>query len=168
MTFKHIGALAATILADVEHKKGEAPNVAKVLVPPHNALSTVCTDVSFDDPGLVELGEVLLSTMFAYQGKGLSAPQIGVTKRMFCMRYDATGNAVVMCNPVMLRHGRNKVTDTEGCLSLPGRRLRVERYRICDVEWYSPTGEYHKATMCNNDARCVQHEIDHLNGKLIA
>lgn len=91
----------------------------------------------------------------------------GVLSRVFCMRYDATGNAVVMCNPVIVRHGRDTVTEVEGCLSLPGRRIRVERYRICDVEWYDPNGGHHKATMRNNDARCVQHEIDHLDGKLI-
>lgn len=139
--------------------------VLTVLKAPDERLTAVCEAVVPGAPELLHLGEDMVLTMFYAAGKGLAAPQVGILRRVICMRYQ--GGVVVMCNPVIARHGKDVVTDVEGCLSLPFKRVRVPRYRIVDVTWYDVYGNAQSATMRNDDARCVQHEIDHLNGVLI-
>jgi peptide deformylase len=84
---------------------------------------------------------------------------------MFVMRY---GNRSIVCvNPEITRRGRDKTTDVEGCLSIPGKRIRVSRSKICDLEFTQLSGELRKLKLKGIDARCAQHEMDHLEGVLI-
>jgi peptide deformylase len=99
-------------------------------------------------------------------GQGLAAPQIGELKRVCVVR---VGNEFVpMVNPVLVRHGRDVVTAAEGCLSTEGHVVQVPRFRIVEVSyerWPDRIKVIDRLT--GNDARIAQHEIDHLDGRLI-
>lgn len=140
--------------------------IRRILKVPNSKLTEVCTDVDFADPATLELAEDLLETMVFGAGRGLAAPQVGVCVRMFAMRLG--DRLAVICNPTVVRHGKDVVTDVEGCLSIPGRRLRVPRYNIIEVDCFDITGVHQPPLKLRGiDARCAQHEIDHLSGKLI-
>ena len=137
-----------------------------IIKAPNPILNTVCSDIDVTNPSTLILATDMVQTMLVANGLGLAAPQVGETVRMFCMKYG--GTVIVMCNPIITRHGREKATDVEGCLSIPGFRIRVSRYKIITVQWTDLDGSIKKEKMRGMDARCVQHEIDHLNGILIA
>lgn len=102
----------------------------------------------------------------AMNGQGLAAVQIGELQRVVVCR---VGNSFVpMVNPVLVRHGRDLITEAEGCLSTEGHVVRVPRFRIVEVSyerWPDRLKVIDRLT--GNDARVAQHEIDHLDGKLI-
>jgi len=104
----------------------------------------------------------LKAVKHALNGVGLAAPQIGVLKRI------AIAQGEVLINPVITRHGRDVITDLEGCLSTEGHVVRVPRWRIIDAVWYNEQWERQSGTLYNLAARVFQHELDHLDGKLIA
>ena len=141
-------------------------SICKIITAPDVRLSTVCTEVIPNTPHIRRLAVNLVDTMYDAKGLGLAAPQLGETIRMFCMRYG--DRALVMCNPRIVEWGKALVRGDEGCLSLPGQTVEVRRHKVITVLWRDPDGIVQKAKMRGMDARCVQHEIDHMNGKLIS
>src|SRR5208337_4033869 len=113
------------------------------------ALSKVCDKIEDNEfgPKLVEFGQSLLATMKSRNGIGLAAPQVGVAKRMFVMRF-----------PGRLVPGR------EGCLSLPGLFEQVYRAENCILQYRIPFGSTYEIALDRWDARVAQHEADHLDG----
>jgi peptide deformylase len=140
--------------------------ICKVIIAPDVRLSTVCTEVTPNTPYIRRLAANLVDTMYAARGLGLAAPQIGETVRMFCMRHG--DSALVMCNPHITLRGKAMARDEEGCLSLPGQRVEVRRHKVITVRWHDLDGTVQRVEVRGMTARCVQHEIDHLNGKLIS
>jgi peptide deformylase len=69
-----------------------------------------------------------------------------------------------MLNPVWVRHSRKRVTDWEGCLSIPGLRARVPRYETIEIEFTARDGRRLRGTLKGFVARIFQHEFDHING----
>lgn len=138
-------------------------SVLSIIIAPDPRLNAVCEDVILGEHRLLAID--LVDTMYAKRGQGLAAPQVGTLVRMFCMRYG--GRTIVMCNPQITRRGKDVVRADEGCLSIPGQRVIVARHKIITVQWHNPDGTIRSAKMRGLDARCVQHEIDHLDGKLI-
>ncbi len=117
---------------------------------------------------LVKLVEDMFETMYAARGVGLAAPQIGVNRRLFVM--DCSGGRqpeqkIVLINPEILAT-EGEVIEEEGCLSLPGLYAKVARpYRVLarglDLHQKEITLE-----VTGLAARCVCHEVDHLDGRL--
>lgn len=108
----------------------------------------------------------LLYGVSALNGVGLAAPQIGELKRIFVARFSSF--LYIFVNPVLVRHGRDTVTATEGCLSTNGHVVQVERWQIVEVQYEQlPTRRVVTDRLTGLDARIVQHELDHLDGKLI-
>lgn len=108
----------------------------------------------------------LFETMRAAEGIGLAAPQVGVGVRVFVMD---VGDEVVgpraLVNPVIAeRSGR--VQGEEGCLSLPGLSAEVERDARIVVEALDERGEAVRLAVSDLTSRCIQHEVDHLDGLL--
>lgn len=136
-----------------------------ILKAPDPRLNTPCEDVMIGQSHTTQLADDLVNTMYAHGGQGLAAPQVGELLRMFCMRYG--DRAIVMCNPLITRHGKEVVRGDEGCLSIPGQRVMVDRYKIIEIQWHSPKGKAYHAKLRGFDARCAQHEMDHLDGVLI-
>ena len=119
---------------------------------------------AFDD----EL-EMLVDRMFLLMhdadGVGLAATQIGIVKRVFV--FNNEGEDVAVVNPVLAKAGRDVEVDTEGCLSLGPVRMPVERSVDVTLEGFASDGTPMRLELEGMSARVVQHELDHLDGKLI-
>lgn len=103
----------------------------------------------------------LIRIMFANGGIGLSAPQVGINKRIFVM--GTNEKSFVCINPEIVS-GEGEVKDIEGCLSYPGLYLHVKRYLTVNVKYQNILGEEKIHTFTGIMARVFQHELDHLNG----
>lgn len=109
----------------------------------------------------------LFDTMYAARGRGLAAPQIGVMRRVFVMDCGWKGGEsapLAMIDPVIMAAERVPVAGEELCLSIPGVPVPVVRHKAVTVQWTAPDGDIHMADFDGFEARCIQHEIDHLNG----
>ena len=126
--------------------------------------------VTVFDAALARFGRDLLETMRAAPGVGLAAPQVGVLKRVFA--YDVgvdeeTGEHPygVLVNPEITRREGEQLGE-EGCLSFPGLYYEVTRAMEVTVAAQDVTGQHRTVTGSGLLARCLQHEIDHLDGVL--
>ena len=136
-----------------------------ILTWPDPRLSQGCAPVAHEP--LDALIADLFETMYAAQGRGLAAPQVGVLKRVFvmdCGWKDGDPTPLAMINPTIMAAERVPVLADEGCLSLPGIVVAVERHKAVTVQWTAPEGDIHMADFDGFEARCIQHELDHLNG----
>ena len=119
---------------------------------------------SFDEE-LEKLTERMLLLMRDADGVGLAATQVGILRRVFVFSND--GEDVVVVNPVLTKTGGGVETDTEGCLSLGLVRMPVERSVEVTLEGVGVDGTPFSLELEGLPARVVQHEADHLDGKLI-
>lgn len=121
-------------------------------------------DVS-GDSSLRDLVRAMAETMYAEAGVGLAAPQIGVDKRVIV--FDIDEKLAALCNPVITEFSEETVVDDEGCLSVPGISVPVER--SVRVVCTGHTIDGRTITLEAEDflARVLQHEIDHLDGVII-
>jgi peptide deformylase len=120
------------------------------------------------DAGLEELTEDMFASMYAAQGVGLAAPQIGLSLRLTVV--DVTGGKnpeakIVLANPEII-HAEGEVREEEGCLSIPGFRGYVVRPQFVTLRARNVKGEEFEIRGENLLARAFCHEIDHLNGIL--
>lgn len=139
--------------------------VRPILIWPDNRLAQACAPVAHEDLG--DLITDMFDTMYAAKGRGLAAPQIGVMQRVFvmdCHWKEGTADPIAMINPVLIAAERIPVVMDEGCLSIPGITVEVERHKAVTVTWQSETGEFHMNDFDGIEARCILHEMDHLNG----
>lgn len=128
----------------------------------------------FDTPQLHRLVADMQETMRHLDGAGLAAPQIGVGLRVMVFgfeshwRYPAVGEipSTVLINPTLTVLSPEIEEDWEGCLSLPGLRGRVPRWRRLCYAGFDPSGQPFERTVEGFHARLVQHEYDHLDGIL--
>jgi peptide deformylase len=119
------------------------------------------------DRELRKLIDEMFETMYDEKGVGLAAPQIGEGIRL-CVT-NCTGQSdgeLALINPVIVETSGDDVTDEEGCLSVPGIRTKVTRSECVKVRAYDVTGKELEIDADGLEARCLQHEIDHLNGEL--
>jgi peptide deformylase len=129
----------------------------------------------FDTPQLHALIADLFDTMKAANGAGLAAPQIGVDLQLVIFGSDQPNPRypdapvvprTVLLNPVIMPVGDAEEVDWEGCLSVPGLRGQVPRWRKIRYTGFDPQGNPIDRTVEGFHARVVQHECDHLIGKL--
>ena len=126
------------------------------------------------DRNISELIDSLIDTAIASQGVGIAAPQISQSYRLFIVAshpnerypYAPTMEPTAMIDPRILNHGDEVVKDWEGCLSVPGIRGLVPRYREIEVEYTTREGEIQREILKDFIARIFQHELDHLDGIL--
>lgn len=144
-----------------------------ICVYPQKVLLTVAKTVDFDrfdQSDLKAIARDMIDTMYKARGIGLAAPQIGLGLRMFVMdtNYHVTleKRPRVFINPVYEPVGSEKVKEEEGCLSLPGASEKVERWKRVRVTAHDLHGSQFSIEVEGLGAACVQHECDHLNGKL--
>jgi peptide deformylase len=133
-----------------------------------------CAPVTEFDDGLRALVADLVATMYAADGVGLAANQIGVSRRVFvfdCPDKDHVVHRGVVCTPVLsLPEGPDRVLDEaeEGCLSLPGAYAMSARPDFARVDGQDEHGRPVSFEGTGVLARCLQHETDHLNGTVFA
>ena len=119
----------------------------------------------FDDD-LRRLVDRMTVLMHEAQGVGLAATQVGVLRRLFVFEPDEDGPRAII-NPVIVERGEETLTDDEGCLSLQGVRVPVERATSVVLEGKDQNGEDVRYELDAYGARIVQHELDHLDGVMI-
>jgi peptide deformylase len=122
-------------------------------------------EVTAFDEELGRLVERMTMLMHDAAGVGLAATQIGVLRRVFVFHDDGEDHVVV--NPVLSRSGKRLEADDEGCLSLGTVRVEVERPTEVTIDGVGVDGAPLTLTLEGLPARVVQHELDHLDGKLI-
>ena len=141
-----------------------------ILLHPDPRLKAVCDPVAAFDKDLRALADDMLETMYDAPGIGLAAPQVGVMNRMLvmdCVKDDlAAAEPIVLINPRVIDASTDLNVYDEGCLSIPDQYAEVERPARVKVEWSDLDGKTVQKEFDGLWATCVQHEIDHLNGKL--
>ncbi|KAB2541700.1 peptide deformylase [Salipiger aestuarii] len=142
-----------------------------ILIHPDPRLKKLCDPVPDMSDALRALAEDMLETMYDAPGIGLAAPQVGVMSRMIaldCAKPDNGEEArpLVMVNPRVIASSDERNVYEEGCLSIPDQYADVERPKLVEVEWMDLDGNAQREEFDGLWATCVQHEIDHLDGKL--
>ena len=138
----------------------------KILYLPDPILRAVCQRVDKIDDTLQILIDDMFETMYHVNGVGLAAPQIGVKLRLSVV--DVTGDKtqqLVLINPEIIASS-GRIEYQEGCLSVPGVYENVFRAEKVTVRAQDQTGKIFEITADGLLGECLQHEIDHLNGKL--
>ena len=119
------------------------------------------------DPALREQAEKMAGTMYANQGVGLAAPQVGLGRRIIVINPTGEkGDERVLVNPSIVER-RGDMEAVEGCLSVPGVSGTVRRSSFVRVAAYDLEGNEVEITATDFLARVLQHEIDHLDGMLL-
>lgn len=141
-----------------------------ILIHPDPRLKKPSAPIADSSDELRLLADDMLETMYAAPGIGLAAPQIGLLHRMIvldCVKEDSEPpRPLVMMNPEVVEVSDTPNTYEEGCLSLPDQFADVTRPAEVTVSWMDLDGNAQQETFDGLWATCVQHEIDHLDGKL--
>lgn len=135
---------------------------------PDRRLSTICRPVDADEDVTALIAD-MLETMYDAPGRGLAAPQVGVLKRLFVMDVDwkdGARNPIVMINPQLLWRAEETAVGEEGCLSIPGVSTEVSRPTRVHVRWLDAERQPCEQEFDGFAARCIQHEYDHLDGRV--
>ena len=143
---------------------------------PNPILKESSKDVRKIDASILKLLNDMAETMYAHNGVGLAAPQVGILKRVIVIDTDRrsknleTGTPKFYINPEII-YTEEKTTSEEGCLSIVGKdeslfRDSVPRFRKVRVKALNEKGEKIEVEAEDLEAFCFQHEIDHLNGVL--
>ena len=121
---------------------------------------------SFDDD-LASLVERMRHLLRDANGIGLAATQVGVLRRVFLFLPDKEQDPVPLVNPRLAEGSDERESDVEGCLSLQGVVIPVERHERVTIEATDPEGNEVRLELEGLPARIAQHELDHLDGVLI-
>ena len=131
-------------------------------------LRSVSNDVPFPlDDKTSRLIKFMAKAMYQNLGIGLAAILVGYELRIFIMDCTrAQNNYQVFINPEIVEKSSETLCDVEGCLSVPGKRGEVRRHLRIILKYQDQDGKEQRKTFYDLRARCVQHEMDHLDGKL--
>ncbi|MEO0918852.1 MAG: peptide deformylase [Pseudomonadota bacterium] len=133
-------------------------------------LRAVADPVVTFDANLTALISDMFATMYAASGRGLAAPQVGVSSRVFVTDVtwkDADWTPIAFVNPAVVAQSDDMTTGPEACLSIPGRAFDVARPVWVMARWQDADGAAQEARLEGPQAICFCHELDHLNGVLI-
>ncbi len=133
---------------------------------PDPVLNTVCEPCEIGDKSLKRLARQMVQAMYKNSGVGLAAPQVGVSKRLIVVDCDESEepNPLIMVNPQLMETKGDPIEDEEGCLSCPGISVPISRPPWARVRYYDLDGELWEVEGDGLLGRCLQHEIDHLDG----
>ena len=143
--------------------------IKTILTEPNTLLRQVSQPVEQVGEPEKELMNDMLETMYAANGIGLAAIQIGVPKRIIVMDLSKEENKkfpMYFVNPVITKKNNEKITYEEGCLSVPNQFAEIDRPSKCEVEYLDYNGNKQNLQAEGLLATCIQHEIDHLEGIL--
>jgi peptide deformylase len=143
--------------------------LAQIRQYPDPVLRMPARDVGAFDDDLARLVERMRSLMADANGVGLAATQVGVLRRLFVFKPDreGEGETTAVINPQIVARGDETEVDEEGCLSLQGVLLPVERHVRVTLEGLDERGQALRLELDELAARVAQHELDHLDGVLI-
>lgn len=140
----------------------------KILIYPDEILAAKAQPVTELNDRLLKLVEDMFETMYKAKGIGLAANQVGVLQQVVIMDLgrrgeDAKPDPIVLINPVITA-SEGEICDVEGCLSVPNYSEKVKRAQRIQVMAYDQRGKEIRMEAEGLLARCIQHELDHLNG----
>ena len=140
-----------------------------ILIHPDSRLRKVAAPVETVDDSFKALAEDMFQTMYDAPGIGLAATQVGVMKRLFvmdCAPSEETPEPLVAINPEIVWLSEETASSEEGCLSIPEVFADVTRPERVRLRWTDLDGVRNEAEFGERAATCIQHEVDHLDGKL--
>ena len=143
--------------------------VKTILTEPNKLLRQISKPVNSVGKDEQNLMDDMLETMYAANGIGLAAIQIGVPKRIIVMDISKEENKRkprYFVNQIIINKDKLKSTYEEGCLSVPNQFAEIDRPKNCDVEYLDYNGEKKLLKAEGLLATCIQHEMDHLEGIL--
>ena len=143
--------------------------VKQILKEPNQLLRQISEPVDKVGENEQKLMDDMLETMYAANGIGLAAIQIGFPKRIIVIdisKDETNKNPMYFVNPIILNKATEQSNYLEGCLSLPDQFAEIKRPEKCEVEYLDYNGEKKLLQAEGLLATCIQHEIDHLEGIL--
>ena len=144
--------------------------VKKLITVPDEVLRKKSQNIQKVGEDEKKLVKDLFETMYHHKGIGLAAIQIGIPKRIIVldvMQKDNQKKPLCFINPVIKKLSNEKSKYEEGCLSIPNTFIEIERPKTCIVEYIDIDGKKKNMDCDNLLSTCIQHEINHLDGKLI-
>lgn len=145
----------------------------KIIEAPDPMLAKVCTPCEVGDKQIEKLSKQMAKLMYDNNGCGLAAPQVGLDMRLVVLDVDwdpddpDSKNTIVLVNPEIVELKGKEELGKEGCLSCPGINVPIMRKPWACVHYFDEHGEEWEIEGDGLLARCLQHEIDHLNGKTL-
>jgi peptide deformylase len=152
---------------DPEREARRLVSLAQIRQYPDPVLRMRARDVEDFGPELTQLATRMAGLMDGADGAGLAATQVGVLRRVFVLRMGENGDAATLVNPELVWRSEELGVDDEGCLSLQGVLVPVERAAAVRVKAKDVTGEDLTLELEGFAARACQHELDHLDGILM-
>ena len=141
-----------------------------ILLHPDPRLKKICAPVNNITTELRKLADDMLETMYDAPGIGLAAPQIGVLQRIVVIdcakKEDSDPAPLIMFNPEITASSLESDVYEEGCLSIPEHYAEISRPKEVEAKWIDIEGKEQIKVFNGLWSTCLQHEIDHLNGKL--
>ena len=141
----------------------------QIIIAPDTRLNQVAVDVKNIDKTIELTLDRMLNCMYENNGIGLAATQVGLSKRLVvidCSSGDNIKKPIKFINPEVIELSESNIEFEEGCLSLPNQYANVTRPNFVIVKYRDIKGKLHKNKFEGLEGTCIQHEIDHLNGKL--
>ena len=141
----------------------------QIIVAPDSRLNQISKKVEIIDDCITSTLDQMLECMYQNNGIGLAAPQVGILKRLVVI--DCSDNKDIkkplkLINPEIIKLSKNISEFEEGCLSLPSQYARVTRPSEITLKYKNTKGVICESEFSGLEATCIQHEIDHLDGKL--
>jgi peptide deformylase len=145
-------------------------SILQIITLPDPVLRQVSSPIETVDAAVLKLADDMLETMYDAPGIGLAAIQVAVPRRLLVL--DTAGdneapNPLVIINPEIVSTGTAGRLHEEGCLSIPDVTIEIERPATCTVRYIDRAGKQATLEASGLLATAIQHEIDHLNGRMI-
>jgi peptide deformylase len=147
-----------------------------IVTVPHPLLRHTLAPVTLFDTELIKIASIMIAVMHEAAGVGLAANQINLDKRLFVYGIEesftlgdqqvAAVSPTIIINPIITLLGNTPLIQEEGCLSIPGLWGPVPRAASIKIRAQDVQGKYYERIVSGYEARIIQHETDHLNGKL--
>ena len=144
--------------------------IKEIITVPDEILKKVSNPIEKIGSDEKKLINDLFETMYHSNGIGLAAVQVGILKRVLVVDVSSKNEKkqpIALINPVIKNLSGEKSIYEEGCLSIPETFIEIERPKICEVEYIDEKGEKKNLKCDGLLSTCIQHEINHLDGKLI-
>lgn len=140
-----------------------------IVLAPDPVLREISEPIASEDRSIQRLAKQMAALMYQDSGCGLAAPQVGVLKRLVVVDCDVESDKrepIYLVNPRIIEHSDDTWVAGEGCLSVPGITVQIERWKNVTVRYTDLKGvEWDIEAGPDLLGRCLQHEIDHLDGK---
>ena len=144
--------------------------IKPIITVPNEVLKKISDPIENVGESEKKLVNDLFETMYNSNGIGLAAVQVGILKRIIVIDVstkEEEKNPLCFINPIIKKISDEKSVYEEGCLSIPDTFIEIERPKICEVEYIGLDGKLKNIECDGLLSTCLQHEINHLDGKLI-